>query len=85
VRTIGSTSQFLGWSDPAAHFGLGATAVAVHVEVRLPGADDAIVRDIGAGAIDRTLTVPEPIAGAACVAIAALIALSRARARSYPA
>jgi hypothetical protein len=58
-RTIASTSQFLGWSDPAAHFGLGATPAPVALEVRLPGAEAPILRALTADQLDRTVTVPE--------------------------
>ena len=78
-RTIGSTTQFLAWSDPAAHFGLGADAVAVDVDVQLPGAPAAIHRLLAADALDRTLVVPEP--GAASVAALGALLLVRLRRR----
>ena len=82
-RTIGSTSQFLGWSDPAAHFGLGATAVPVLVEVRLPGVETPLVSAVAADQIDRSITVPEATApgGWAVAVLASLRALVR-RARN---
>ncbi len=78
-RTIASTSLFLGASDPAAHFGLGAVAVPVQLEVTLPGAANPILQMLSATALDRTITVPEPAASGACAAlvIAALRALVR--------
>ena len=78
-RAIGSTSHFLGWSDPAAHFGLGGSAVPVAVEVRLPGAADPIMRVLAADQLDGTITVPEAsVPGVwALLALAALRALVR--------
>lgn len=79
LRTIGSSSLFLGWSDPAAHFGLGAAAVPVELEVRLPGAENPIVLTLASDELDRTITVPEPAAlsECACLVIGALRALVR--------
>jgi hypothetical protein len=75
-RTIGSATHFLGWSDPAAHFGLGAVAAPVAVEVRLPGAPASIFSVLAADQLDGTFTVPEaPGAG-----IGALVALATLRA-----
>ncbi len=70
LRTIASTSLFLGWSDPAAHFGLGAAAVPVELEVQLPGALNPIVLLLAANQLDRTITVPEPAASGACACLA---------------
>jgi hypothetical protein len=77
VRTIGSTTHFLAWSDPAAHFGLGASTAAVDVEVRRPGGATTTQR-VSGDALDATLVVPEPVAGGGC-ALALLAVLRRAR------
>ena len=79
LRTIASTSLFLGWSDPAAHFGLGATAVPVELEVQLPGAANPIVRTLAVNELDRTISVPEPAASSivAALALASLRAVVR--------
>lgn len=79
VRTIASTSLFLGWSDPAAHFGLGAVAAPVELEVRLPGVASPIVQLLAADDLDRTITVPEPATSGACALLvtAALRAVVR--------
>jgi len=78
-RTIGSTTHFLAWSDPAAHFGLGANPGAVEVEVKLPGVPDAIVRSLDADALDRTLVVPEPAAAGVAAIVALVLVRRRAR------
>jgi len=72
VREIGSTSQFLGWSDPAAHFGLGTASSVVHLELRVPGAASPILLELAANELDRTITVPEPPGAAAACALLAL-------------
>jgi hypothetical protein len=79
VRSIGSATHFLAWSDPAAHFGLGASATDVDVEVRWPGGATS-ARHVAGDALDRTLVVPEPSAAiaAALATLAALVARRRA-------
>jgi hypothetical protein len=81
LRVVGSVTHFLGWSDPAAHFGLGASAAPVRVEVRLPGSDEPSVHELSAGELDRTLVVPEP-AGGAAFGLAALALLDASRVAS---
>lgn len=57
-RVIGSTTHFLAWSDPAAHFGLLAS-VPVHLAVARPGAGvDGITLQVITD-LDRTVVVPE--------------------------
>jgi tetratricopeptide (TPR) repeat protein len=77
MRVIGSATHFLAWSDPAAHFGLGASTADVDLTVRWPGGATS-TRRIAGDALDRTLVVPEPRAPIGCVlATLAAIALRR--------
>jgi hypothetical protein len=73
-RVIGSTTHFLAWSDPAAHFGLGTSSAPVELVVGRPdGTTLQMVADL-----DRTVVVPEPERATAC-ALAVLCALALAR------
>jgi len=57
TRDIRSTSGYLSQSDPRAHFGLGGASKADRVEIRWPGGQNQVLKDVAANQI---LTITEP-------------------------
>ena len=58
VATVSTTGSYLSAQDRTAHFGLGGNTSVKALRVRWPS---GIVQDVTPGAIDRVLTITEPV------------------------